>query len=307
MVEDRRVPTDVLEQYLREVRPIELLTEKQEKHLGERVGAGREARRELELATKNGNSRLSHQKFKRLQSIKSDADKAIDELVIHNIRLVIGVARKYQNMGLPLPDLIQEGNIGLIKAASEFDVKREVRFSTWAFWKIRQAVTRALSDKSRVIRIPSGAIERRRELTKVALVLEQELARKPTEEEIAERIRWSVNRVKRNLDIIDEPESLEETFESGLAIESHEFVGDKLISDPEEEAEKALTRKRLDELLDTLPAREEKVLRMLSGFGFEGELNKSEIGRRIGVTRERVRQINKLALTNLRERVKKKG
>ena len=145
---NRRSPSDVLEHYLNDVRPYRLLTAAEEKKLGERVQLGRDARRRLRR------SQLRPAQLQRLQARIRAADEARDELVIHNMRLVISVARRYQSRGMPLSDLIQEGNVGLVKAADKFDSTRGVRFATHAVWWIRQSVTRALSNKSRTIRLP---------------------------------------------------------------------------------------------------------------------------------------------------------
>jgi RNA polymerase primary sigma factor len=287
---------DVLEQYLKDVRPIRLLTADEERELGDRVRAGREAKRRLRR------SNLSPATMERLQAKVRDADAARDELVIHNMRLVISVARKYQNRGLPLGDLIQEGNVGLVKAADKFDIERGVRFATHAVWWIRQSVTRALSNKSRTIRLPIQFAQRASELFHTRERLEQDLGRPPTADELSVALKWPVARVRHVLTVSQPPLDLDakhgaENSDDELV----DFVADESTPQPESQAADNVLRADLAALLDQLPASEARVLRMRFGLTDGHAHSLSEIGRRMGLSRERVRQINNAALNTLRE------
>jgi len=292
----RRGSTDVLEQYLKDVRPIRLLTADEERELGDRVRAGREAKQRLRR------SNLSPATMERLQAKVRDADAARDELVIHNMRLVISVARKYQNRGLPLGDLIQEGNVGLVKAADKFDIGRGVRFATHAVWWIRQSVTRALSNKSRTIRLPIQFAQRASELFHTRERLEQDLGRPPTADELSVALKWPVARVRHVLTVSQPPLDLDakhgaENSDDELV----DFVADETTPQPESLAADNVLRTDLAALLDQLPASEARVLRMRFGLTDGHVHSLSEIGRRMGLSRERVRQINNAALGTLRE------
>ncbi|HLF26972.1 MAG TPA: sigma-70 family RNA polymerase sigma factor [Anaerolineae bacterium] len=292
----RRGTSDVLEQYLKDVRPIRLLTADEEKVLGGRVQAGREARQRIKR------SNLSSASVGRLQMQIRDADRARDELVMHNMRLVISVARQYQNRGLPLSDLIQEGNIGLVKAADKFDIGRGVRFATHAVWWIRQSVTRALSNKSRTIRLPIQFAQRASELFRTRERLEQDLGREPTVDELSVALKWPVSKVRHMLTVSQPPLDLDakhgaENSDDELV----DFVADESLPQPEHQTTDIMLNTQLAELLDELPANEARVLRMRFGLADGHAHSLSEIGRRMGLSRERVRQINNAALNALRE------
>ncbi len=292
----RRGTTDVLEHYLRDVRPIELLTAEEEKDLGDRLRAGREARRRLRR------SNLSPATLERLQQNIRDADRARDELVLHNMRLVISVARKYQNRGLPLSDLIQEGNIGLVKAADKFDIGRGVRFATHAVWWIRQSVTRALSNKSRTIRLPIQFAQRASELFRTRERLEQDLGRPPTADELSVALHWPAAKVRHMLTVSQPPLDLDAKHGAENSDEAlMDFVADESMPQPEGQTSDSLLQADLVTLLEELPVNEARVLRMRFGLADGRSHSLSEIGRRMGLSRERVRQINNSALNALRE------
>jgi len=286
---------DVLEQYLREVRPIPLLTAQEERDLGGRLQAGRKARRRIQR------SNLSPAMLEKLQANIRDGERARDELVLHNMRLVISVARQYQNRGLPLSDLIQEGNIGLVKAADKFDIERGVRFATHAVWWIRQSVTRALSNKSRTIRLPIQFAQRASELFRTRERLEQDLGRPPTPDELSVAMRWPVERVRHMLTVSQPPLDLDARHGAENSDdELMDFVADESGPQPESVASDNLLQEELTTLLEELPASEARVLRMRFGLNDGRALSLSEIGRRMGLSRERVRQINNAALSTLR-------
>jgi len=291
-----RGAADVLEQYLRDIRPIELLTVDDEKRLGGEVQLARKARRRM------GKSRLTAAEIQRLQQQITRGNQARDELILHNMRLVISVARRYQNRGLPLSDLIQEGNIGLVKAADKFDVSRGVRFATHAVWWIRQSVARALSNKSRTIRLPIQFAQRAAELFKTRERLEQELGRPPTADELSVALKWPVSKVRQILMVSQPPLDLDakhgaESSDDELV----DFVSDETQLQPEAQAADRSLHLQLESLLEQLPANEARVLKMRFGFVDGHAHSLSEIGRRMGLSRERVRQINNAALGALRQ------
>jgi RNA polymerase primary sigma factor len=287
---------DVLEQYLKDVRPIQLLTPDEERELGDRVQAGRAARSQMKR--KN----LSPATLEALQRKIREADKARDELVIHNMRLVISVARRYQNCGLPLSDLIQEGNVGLVKAADKFDVGRGVRFATHAVWWIRQSVTRALSNKSRTIRLPIQFAQRAADLFRTRERLEQELGRQPTADELSVALKWPASKVRHMLTVSQPPLDLDASHGADNSDdELMDFVADDAAPQPEAQMADNALNMELTLLLEQLPANEARVLRMRFGLADGRAHSLSEIGRRMGLSRERVRQINNAALGALRE------
>jgi RNA polymerase primary sigma factor len=286
--------TDSIGLYLKEVSQVPLLTAKEEVELAQRIEHGRKAREELARGKV-----VPHRRIELRKSIE-DGWSAREHLITANSRLVISVAKKYMGRGVPFLDLIQEGNIGLIRSTKKFDYRRGNKFSTYATWWIRQAVTRAIADQGRTIRVPVHMGDHINKLFRTQYLLTQRLGRDPTVEELAEALEIPPHQVENIIKVARRPLSLE--MPTGDEEDSllGDFIEDEEIIPPDEAATFNLLREHLREVLNGLPPREVRILQLRYGLLDGQAYTLEEVGRKVGVTRERVRQIETQALNRLR-------
>ena len=290
---------DPVRMYLKEIGKVPLLTADQEVELATVMSAGREAEARVAQAEADGSTIPEAEMVELKKQIKA-GEKAKQQLAEANLRLVVSIAKRYVGRGMLFLDLIQEGNLGLIKAVEKFDYTKGYKFSTYATWWIRQAITRAIADQARTIRIPVHMVETINKLIRVNRQLAQELGRDPTPAEIAKEMGISESKVREIIKIAQEPVSLETP--SGEEEDSHlgDFIEDENAPAPAEVASNAMMREQLQEVLHTLTPREEKVIRLRFGLEDGQAHTLEEVGKEFNVTRERIRQIEAKALRKIR-------
>ncbi|HJJ00176.1 MAG TPA: RNA polymerase sigma factor RpoD [Coriobacteriaceae bacterium] len=290
---------DPVRMYLKEIGKVDLLTASEEVDLAMKIEAGLKATEELERAEDEG-VELTRRERRRLTRVEQVGLDAKDQLIEANLRLVVSIAKRYVGRGMLFLDLIQEGNLGLIRAVEKFDYTKGFKFSTYATWWIRQAITRAIADQARTIRIPVHMVETINKLVRIQRQLLQELGREPTPEEIGEQMDMTAERVREIQKINQEPVSLEtpigeeEDSQLGDFIEDHEAVR------PDDAAGFSMLQEQLQMVLDGLAERERKVIELRFGLKDGHPRTLEEVGREFGVTRERIRQIESKTLAKLR-------
>lgn len=285
---------DTIGLYLKEVSRVPLLTAEEEVELAQRIERGRMAREELARTNVNTRRRME------LRRLIEDGWTAREHLITANSRLVISVAKKYMGRGVPFLDLIQEGNIGLIRATKKFDYRRGHKFSTYATWWIRQAVTRAIADQGRTIRVPVHMGDQINKLLRVQHQLTQKLGREPTVEELAHSLDVPPKKVENMIQVARRPLSLETPTDDEEDSVLGDFIEDDEALPPDDTATYNLLREHLEEVLNSLPPREVRILQLRYGLLDGQAYTLEEVGRKMGVTRERVRQIEAQALSRLR-------
>ena len=295
--------TDSVRAYLQEIGRVPLLTPAEEVAVDKRIEAGSQASEQLADAEAAGKAEsLDFADRRRLERSARDGERAKDELIVANLRLVVSIAKRYRNRGMPLLDLIQEGNFGLMRAVEKFDYSKGFKFSTYATWWIRQAVSRSIADQSRTIRIPVHMLESIVRITRTQRTLAIELEREPTSEELAEKVDMTPEKVREILRIAQDPLSLDSTVGEGDDALLSDFIEDVGAKVPEDEAARQMLNDAVAEVLDQLSDREQQVVRMRFGLDNQGApLTLEEVGKHFGVTRERIRQIESKTLAKLRQ------
>lgn len=286
---------DTISLYLREISTIPLLTAEEEVQLAKRLERGCQAREKL--ATDNSYSGSEREELERLVR---DGEEARHHLIRANSRLVISLAKKHLGQGVPLLDLIQEGNMGLMRAVEKFDYRRGYKFSTYATWWIRQSITRAVADQGRTIRVPVHMNDRIRRLYRASHQLEQKLGRSPTPEELAPELGLPPHKVRWMLRVSQRPLSLEKPVGEGEDSELGDFIEDQDAPAPAYMASQRLLREEIENVLTALTPREARVLKLRFGLTDGRSHTLKEVGEKFGVTRERIRQIEAEALQRLR-------
>ncbi|MEE1045350.1 MAG: RNA polymerase sigma factor RpoD [Olegusella sp.] len=290
---------DPVRMYLKEIGKVDLLTASEEVHLAMKIQAGNEATERLEAAER-GEVELSRSELRRLTRIEQVGLDAKQQLISANLRLTVSIAKRYVGRGMLFLDLIQEGNLGLIRAVEKFDYTKGFKFSTYATWWIRQAITRAIADQARTIRIPVHMVETINKLVRVQRQLLQELGRDPTPEEIGAEMGMSADRVREIQKISQEPVSLETPIGEEEDSQLGDFIEDSTAIAPPDAASDSMLREQLEQVLDGLADRERKVIKFRFGLEDGHPRTLEEVGREFGVTRERIRQIESKTLAKLR-------
>jgi len=288
---------DTIGLYLKEMSRVPLLSLNEETEIARRVEDGRASKKELDRS--NGSCPPDRKLL--LQSLVEDGILAREHLIKANTRLVVSVAKRYVGRGVPFLDLIQEGNLGLMKAVEKFDYHRGFRFSTYATWWIRQTITRSIADQGRTIRVPVHMVDRIRQLYKITHEMEQTLGRIPNTAELSEKLDLPIDKIEWMLQVSWLPLSLESPINDDEEdSELGQFVEDQFTPSPMDSTYAKLLREKIEEVLDTLPPREARILRLRFGLENGHNYTLEEVGEKFGLTRERIRQIESKALRRLR-------
>ena len=291
--------SDPVRMYLKEIGKVSLLNARQEVDLAKKIEAGEEVMARLAEIDETG-EKVEKAELRRLHRIEDIGLNAKKQLVEANLRLVVSIAKRYVGRGMLFLDLIQEGNLGLIRAVEKFDYSKGFKFSTYATWWIRQAITRAIADQARTIRIPVHMVETINKLIRVQRQLLQELGREPLPEEIGEKMDMSAERVREILKISQEPVSLETPIGEEEDSQLGDFIEDSEAVVPPDAASFSMLQEQLTRVLDSLSERERKVIELRFGLDDGHPRTLEEVGREFGVTRERIRQIESKTLCKLR-------
>ncbi len=286
---------DPVRMYLQEIGQVPLLTAEQEVELSKQMEAGDEAQRYIEEQVQ-----ITREERLSLEQCCCAGNEARQRLIQANLRLVVSIAKKYTSYGLTMMDLVQEGNIGLMRAVEKFDYTKGHKFSTYATWWIRQAITRAIADQSRTIRLPVHMGEAISQVKRTSHKLQQSMQREPTPEEIADAMSMSPNKVRRTLEASMHPLSLEMPVGQDGEGRMGDFIEDDRIATPAEAAAASMLREQIEEVLQKLPERERKIIQLRYGLKDGRYRTLEEVGVEFGITRERIRQIEAVALRKLR-------
>ncbi|MDP3449920.1 MAG: sigma-70 family RNA polymerase sigma factor, partial [Anaerolineaceae bacterium] len=288
---------DTIGLYLKEMSRVPLLSLNEETEIARRVEDGRASKKELDRC--NGTCPADRKLL--LQSLVEDGILAREHLIKANTRLVVSVAKRYVGRGVPFLDLIQEGNLGLMKAVEKFDYHRGFRFSTYATWWIRQTITRSIADQGRTIRVPVHMVDRIRQLYKITHEMEQTLGRIPNTTELADKLELPIDKIEWMLQVSWLPLSLESPINDDEEdSELGQFVEDQFTPSPMDSTYAKLLREKIEEVLESLPPREARILRLRFGLENGHNYTLEEVGEKFGLTRERIRQIESKALRRLR-------
>ena len=290
---------DPVRMYLKEIGKVDLLSASEEIDLAMKIEAGLEATKRLDEAEDSGET-LPRAELRRLNRVEQVGLDAKQRLISANLRLVVSIAKRYVGRGMLFLDLIQEGNLGLIRAVEKFDYTKGFKFSTYATWWIRQAITRAIADQARTIRIPVHMVETINKLVRVQRKLLQDLGREPTPEEIAEEMDMTPDRVREIQKISQEPVSLETPIGEEEDSQLGDFIEDGQAVVPPDAASFSMLQEQISQVLDTLAERERKVIELRFGLADGHPRTLEEVGKEFGVTRERIRQIESKTLAKLR-------
>lgn len=287
---------DTIGLYLKEMSRVPLLNVQEELDLAKRIEAGLAAAKKIHVFPDKGTPEL----YEELERTVEDGLRAREHLIKANTRLVVSIAKRYLSRGVPFLDLIQEGNLGLMKAVEKYEYQRGFRFSTYATWWIRQTITRSIADQGRTIRVPVHMVDRIRQLYKLTHEMEQKLGRIPTNEELGDQIGVSSNKIDWMMQVSWLPLSLESPINDEDDSELGMFVEDEITPTPMQSAYTNLLREKIEAVLATLPPREARILRLRFGLDNGRTYTLEEVGKKFGLTRERIRQIEGKALSRLR-------